>query len=103
MLRAACCQQPACQVYEWTGKPQAGAACWIGKYAQPETGGGGEGYISRGRGNIPPPPPPPPPPFPPGKAHTLDDSGGLGLRWEGIGAISGGGATSKVGDLLEQI
>ena len=26
----------------------------------------------------------------------LDDTKGLGLRWEGIGAISGGGATSKL-------
>ena len=93
---AACCKQgPSCQVYEWTGKPQSGAACWIGKYAQP-TRSGGQGYVSRGRGNIPPPPPPPPPPFPPGKPHVLDDTKGLGLRWEGIGAISGGGATSKL-------
>ena len=93
---AACCAAgPSCQVYEWTGKPQSGASCWIGKYAPPSSSGG-QGYISRARGNIPPPPPPPPPPFPPGKAHTLDDTKGLGLRWEGIGAISGGGATSKL-------
>ena len=86
---AACCAAgPSCQVYEWTGAPQSGASCWIGKYATPSASGG-HGYISRARGNIPPPPPPPPPPFPPGKAHTLDDSKGLGLRWEGIGAISG--------------
>jgi galactosylceramidase len=26
----------------------------------------------------------------------VDDSQGLGLRWEGVGAISGGGATSKL-------
>ena len=86
---AACCAAgPSCQVYEWTGSPQSGASCWIGSYAVP-TKVGGQGYISRARGNIPPPPPPPPPPFPPGKAHTLDDTKGLGLRWEGIGAISG--------------
>jgi galactosylceramidase len=29
-------------------------------------------------------------------AYVVDDSNGLGLRWEGIGAISGGGATSKL-------
>jgi galactosylceramidase len=27
---------------------------------------------------------------------TVDDSKGLGLRWEGVGAISGGGATTKL-------
>lgn len=88
---AACCAAgPTCQVYEWTGSD-----CWIGKYAKPSASGG-DGFISRARGNIPPPPPPPPPPFPPGKVHTLDDTKGLGLRWEGVGAISGGGATSKL-------
>ena len=30
------------------------------------------------------------------EAHTLDDTPGLGLRWEGVGAISGGGATTKL-------
>jgi galactosylceramidase len=28
--------------------------------------------------------------------YVVDDSHGLGLRWEGIGAISGGGATTKL-------
>merc|ERR1719183_217380 len=28
--------------------------------------------------------------------YTLDDTPGLGLRWEGVGAISGGGATTKL-------
>jgi hypothetical protein len=28
--------------------------------------------------------------------YIVSDSGGLGLRWEGIGAISGGGATTKL-------
>jgi len=94
--RAACCAAGvSCQVFQFTPTVQRGAACWIGKYSKPEQGTA-HGYISRGRGSIPPPPPPPPPPFPPGKAHTLDDTSGLGLRWEGIGAISGGGATSKL-------
>jgi len=94
--RAACCTQgPSCQVYQYTPTAMRGASCWVGKYSNPEPGTA-HGYISRGRGSIPPPPPPPPPPFPPGKAHTLDDSSGLGLRWEGVGAISGGGATSKL-------
>ena len=31
-----------------------------------------------------------------GSRYTVDDSSGLGLRWEGVGAISGGGATSKL-------
>ena len=26
----------------------------------------------------------------------MDDTPGMGLRWEGVGAISGGGATSKL-------
>ena len=26
----------------------------------------------------------------------MDDTDGLGLRWEGVGAISGGGATTKL-------
>ena len=96
--RAACCDAGAsCQVFEWTPTRASGSNCWIGRYAKPEPGSDpGRGYISRARGNIPPPPPPPPPPFPPGQPHILDDSKGLGLRWEGIGAISGGGATSKL-------
>eukprot|EP01047_Picozoa_sp_COSAG01_P084806 COSAG01_NODE_18358_length_1081_cov_3.874576_1_plen_162_part_10 len=82
--RAACCAEgPSCQVYQFTPSCARGSCCWIGKYGKPETGTA-HGYISRGRGSIPPPPPPPPPPFTPGKAHTLDDSEGLGLRWEGI-------------------
>lgn len=28
--------------------------------------------------------------------YTVDDGPGLGLRWEGVGAISGGGATTKL-------
>ena len=97
--RAACCAEgPSCHVYQFTPTRTRGASCWIGEYSKPESGTA-HGYLSRGRGSIPPPPPPPPPPTPPfapGKAHTLDDSKGLGLRWEGIGAISGGGATSKL-------
>jgi hypothetical protein len=93
---ATCCAAgPACQLYQWTDKPRAGASCRFGRYSQPSTSGG-QGIISRARGNLPPPPPLPPP-VPPGKAHTqlLDDTKGLGLRWEGIGAISAG-ATSKL-------
>lgn len=46
----------------------------------------------------PPPPPPPSPPLPPSPpgVYNVDDSQGLGLRWEGVGAISGGGATTKL-------
>ena len=43
----------------------------------------------------PPPGPPPLPPSPPG-TYSIDDTHGLGLRWEGVGAISGGGATTKL-------
>lgn len=31
-----------------------------------------------------------------GTTYVVDDADGLGLRWEGVGAISGGGATSKL-------
>eukprot|EP00756_Hemistasia_phaeocysticola_P015187 Hpha_TRINITY_DN15391_c5_g2::TRINITY_DN15391_c5_g2_i1::g.90879::m.90879/K01202/GALC; galactosylceramidase len=41
-------------------------------------------------------PTPAPTPAPPKGPFALDDSAGLGLRWEGVGAISGGGATSKL-------
>jgi galactosylceramidase len=34
--------------------------------------------------------------LPPTAAHTVSDADGLGLRWEGVGAISGGGATTKL-------
>ena len=68
------------------GGGQGGAKCWIGKYSKPTKGSAGANWVTRARGNIPPPPPPPPPPFPPGKAHVLDDTAGLGLRWEGVGA-----------------
>jgi len=49
--------------------------------------------------NLPPPPPTPPPtpsPPPPSGPFTIDDSDGLGMHFEGIGAISGGGATTKL-------
>jgi hypothetical protein len=29
-------------------------------------------------------------------SYPVDDTPGLGLRWEGVGAISGGGATTKL-------
>jgi hypothetical protein len=94
--RAACCKQgDTCQVYEWTGDPSYKAACWTGRYTQSTSG---PGYISRARGSITPPPAPPPAPpaFPSGEAHVLGDSKGLGLRWEGVGAVSGRGASSKL-------
>lgn len=40
--------------------------------------------------------PPPSPPPAPKSPYSIDDSNGLGMRWEGVGAISGGGATTKL-------
>jgi len=81
----ACCSEgDSCQVWQWSDDH----GCWVGKAGSYEKGN----YQSRGR-NLPPPPTPP---TPPGEPFELDDSVGLGLRWEGVGAISGGGATSKL-------
>ena len=91
--RQACCDKgPSCEVYQWSNNPSKPPDCWIGKMA----GSMGSGpYSSRGRTPKPTPAPPTPVP-PPTGTITLDDSAGLGLRWEGVGAISGGGATTKL-------
>jgi hypothetical protein len=44
----------------------------------------------------PPVPPPPPPPPPQGPFRVDARAAPLGSRWQGVGAISGGGATSKL-------
>lgn len=83
--QACCSEGDSCELWQWASDE----GCWIGKAGNYEKG---SKYQSRGR-NIPPPPTPPPSPKGP---FELDDSAGLGLRWEGVGAISGGGATSKL-------
>ena len=88
--QAACCAAGAtsCQVYQWIPKKTAADSlvpgCWMGKMGA--VIGSGADIISRGR-------PSPPPPSGP---YLIDDTQGLGMRWEGVGAISGGGATSKL-------
>lgn len=88
----ACCDQgDACKIWQWSvgGDASPVHTCWIGDATSHQQQ---SGWQSFGRGIIPPPPPPTPPQEP----FTIDDSPGLGMRFEGIGAISGGGATSKL-------
>eukprot|EP00039_Didymoeca_costata_P031305 m.34107 g.34107 ORF g.34107 m.34107 type:complete len:723 (+) comp8671_c0_seq2:162-2330(+) len=82
----ACCQKSTCEVFQFE-PPGGRGGCWIGRWGMrgPSTGWSGRGKAQ----------PPPPPPAPPG-LYVIDDTPGLGLRWEGVGAISGGGATSKL-------
>jgi hypothetical protein len=95
--RQACCDAgPSCAVWEFSEHPSKSPSgkikCWIGKMGKIMGSGP---YSSRGR--TPPPTPAPPTPAPPKTAPiTIDDTKGLGLRWEGVGAISGGGATTKL-------
>ena len=110
-LAACCAEGPAtCEVYQWvpthTTCPHCGMpGCWLGKEGG-QIVAGAAGIVSRGRGTAPPPPspepspsPPPkppspkptpspsPPPGPPGAPYIVDDTPGMGLRWEGVGAI----------------
>ena len=89
-----CCDMgPACLIWQFSEHD----GCWVGAkntdpYADPD-----HKYQSRGRNMSPPAPTPPPTPMPEPKGpYALDDTPGLGLRWEGVGAISGGGATTKL-------
>eukprot|EP00947_MAST-08B_sp_MAST-8B-sp1_P005447 g5447.t1 len=108
--RAACCAQSvdSCEVFQWidgsapiqvtttTAAAAAAAAaahshsldpgCWLGKTG-PVIGTSSQ-IVSRGR--TPPPAPPQ------STSYAVDDTKPLGLRWEGVGAISGGGATTKL-------
>ena len=109
--RQACCTAGAsCKLWQWN----AHTKCWIGDPRGKLQGHGD--FISFGRGIPPfpgptppfvptPPPAPTPAPVPtppptfapePATGYLVDDSTGLGLRWEGVGAISGGGATTKL-------
>jgi len=87
----ACCAMDGCTIWQFAaqGPAQPLNSCWIGK-SDGSQRHSQDGWISRGRG-IPPPPPPPP-----SGPYNIDDTHGLGLRWEGVGAISGGGATTKL-------
>lgn len=94
--RDACCKiGPDCEVYEWVAKSTGmQPGCWLGKESQPTTC---QGIKSRGRGKVYPTPPPVAPPTPPPVGpYPVDDTQPLGMRWEGVGAISGGGATTKL-------
>ena len=84
--RQACCDMGAsCKIYQFNTDPSKKPDCWLGASTIFIDG---QGYVSGGR-NMPPPPTPPKSPY------TVNDAS-LGLRWEGIGAISGGGATTKL-------
>ena len=87
-----CCTEGAtCEVYEWIPHG-AGlvAGCWTGKWSTPSKSS--PLIVSRARAGVPTPPPTAPPRTRP---YAVDDSA-LGMRWEGVGAISGGGATTKL-------
>ena len=91
-FRRCCAAGDGCEVWEWAGTGNMGG-CWIGRYDKPSPAPR-SGFLGGARANTPPPPPrppPPPPPRPPGAPYTIDSTNGLGLRWEGVGAISGGG------------
>jgi galactosylceramidase len=121
--RQTCCDEgAACEVYQYLNRTDLPIyeRCFIGALGA-EVPTPLPGVLSRSRGVAPPPPtpgptpmPPPPtpptptpptptptpgptplPPSPPGR-YSLDSVHGLGLRWEGVGAISGGGATTKL-------
>lgn len=89
--------EPGCfggvaQVWQWAAGGDAAPmhSCWIGSARG--TPNSQSGWQSFGRGFTPPAPPVPPPAGP----YPIDDSVGLGMRFDGVGAISGGGATSKL-------
>ena len=82
----ACCDQGPieCSIYQFSEHPSLPPKCWLGNSSRSIVDPAGK-YQSRGR-NIPDPTAP----------HPVDDTQGLGMRWEGVGAISGGGATTKL-------
>jgi hypothetical protein len=57
---------------------------------------GGNNATAAGWLNAAPPPDAPPQGATVSSKYTVSAAGGLGLEWEGVGAISGGGATTKL-------
>ena len=91
----ACCASQGCVVWQFSvgGAASPLHSCWIGKHVR--YGGFQQGWLGGAVAGSPKPPTPPPPP--PAGPYPVDDRpAGLGLRWEGVGAISGGGATTKL-------
>lgn len=89
-VKACCDMGDSCKIWQWADKSPAHPVhtCWIGSSSSASPQGG---WVSQGRNIVVPTPSPPPHgPF------TIDDSDGLGMHFEGIGAISGGGATTKL-------
>ena len=90
-----CCDVgPACVIWQFSKAD----GCWAGAKSTRPYPDPTHAYQSRGRNMAPPAPTPAPTPVPSPKGpFAVDDTAGkLGLRWEGVGAISGGGATSKL-------
>lgn len=95
-----CCLDATCVVWQFKLPHQ----CWTGSSVGPR--GNGDGWTGRSKVAVPDPPlspspsPPPSPPGPPAVPITetieLTAANGLGARFDGVGAISGGGATSKL-------
>jgi len=89
-IKACCDAGDTCKIWQWADHSPAHPthSCWIGSS---NSGNKQDGWTSQGR-DITPPTPAPTPKGP----FKVDDSDGLGMHFEGIGAISGGGATSKL-------
>jgi len=89
-VKACCDMGDSCSIWQWADHSPASPvhSCWIGSSTNRNPG---NGWVSQGRNIIAPTPSPTPKgPF------LVDDSNGLGMHFEGIGAISGGGATTKL-------
>eukprot|EP00036_Acanthoecidae_sp_10tr_P021481 CAMPEP_0206318684 /NCGR_PEP_ID=MMETSP0106_2-20121207/17335_1 /ASSEMBLY_ACC=CAM_ASM_000206 /TAXON_ID=81532 /ORGANISM="Acanthoeca-like sp., Strain 10tr" /LENGTH=746 /DNA_ID=CAMNT_0053750429 /DNA_START=12 /DNA_END=2252 /DNA_ORIENTATION=+ len=86
-----CCNDKKCNTWQFCGGSACGGeggGCWAGDGKAGDKAPQWTGMSTRAG----PPPPPPPPQGP----YTVDATPGLGMRWEGVGAISGGGATTKL-------
>lgn len=90
---AACCTDGPCEVWQFQPGNSHSNGCWLGRMSQRGSSGN---WVGASTSSGPPPPPPPPQPAPPGAPIAVNDIKSLGLQWEGVGAISGGGATTKV-------
>ena len=90
--QAVCCSDgTACEVYEWIPNGVLEPGCWTGKWSTPTTVVH-PAIVSRARAGFPTPSPT----SPPGPRPYPVDNAELGMAWEGVGAISGGGATTKL-------
>ena len=112
--RSVCCGDPSCSA--WNFSPSCGGTCcWISRLPGADCGephgswktwvGGSGRTVPPGPPGPPGPPPPPPPPPPPSPPRPPPgpplppihiNTAAKGRVFGGIGAISGGGATSRL-------